>query len=80
MTDCGDCPGLVVPRVKLLTEVLHGRGRGIDALHLGTRVKTAMATAACPIDYGELKTLLKDKFGLDLLLGTHGRRASVPES
>jgi predicted metal-binding protein len=54
MTDCGDCPGLVVPRVKLLTEVLHSRGHSIDVLHLGTCVKTAMETAACPIDYGEL--------------------------
>mgnify|MGYP003565995441 CR=1 FL=1 len=27
MTDCGDCPGLVVTRVKLLTETLAGQHR-----------------------------------------------------
>ncbi len=26
MTDCGDCPGLVVPRVKLLSEVTTSLG------------------------------------------------------
>ena len=36
MTDCGDCPGLVVPRVKLLTEATKNLGREIETLHLGT--------------------------------------------
>jgi len=34
MTDCGDCPGLVVPRVKLLSEVSKNLGREIEVLHL----------------------------------------------
>ena len=71
MTDCGDCPGLIVPRVKLLTEVAKTLDRKIEVLHLGTCVKMAMDTAACPLDYAELKVTLEKKFGLDVVLGTH---------
>jgi predicted metal-binding protein len=71
MTDCGDCPGLVIPRVKLLTEVLNEKNRSFEVLHLGTCVKTAMETAACPLDYGELKLTLKEKFGVEVVLGTY---------
>ena len=71
MTDCGDCPGLVVPRVKLLSELLKNLDREIDTLHLGTCVKLAMETAECPIDYDDLKVTLEKKFGLEVILGTH---------
>jgi len=71
MTDCGDCPGLVFPRVKLLSEVTKGLERPIEVLHLGTCVKLAMETAACPIDFDELKVLLENKFGITVVLGTH---------
>ena len=36
MTDCGDCPGLCVPRVKLLSEITKSLERPLDAIHLGT--------------------------------------------
>jgi predicted metal-binding protein len=71
MTDCGDCPGLVFPRVKLLSEITKGLDRPIDTLHLGTCVKLAMETAECPIDFDELKILLENKFGIKVVLGTH---------
>ena len=71
MTDCGDCPGLTVPRVKLLREVAKGLDREIDVIHLGTCVKLAMETAECPIDYDSLKILLEKKFGVEVVLGTH---------
>ncbi|VEN72951.1 Metal-binding protein [Candidatus Desulfarcum epimagneticum] len=71
MTDCGDCPGIAVPRVKLLTEVTNNLDRPLDAVHLGTCVKMAMETADCPIDFDDLKITLEKKFGLDLILGTH---------
>ncbi len=71
MTDCGDCPGLVVPRVKHLIEVADGLGRKIETLHLGTCVAAAMSTAGCPIDYGDLKITLEKKYGLEVVLGTH---------
>jgi predicted metal-binding protein len=71
MTDCGDCPGLTVPRVKLLHEVMKGLDRKIDVIHLGTCMKLAMETADCPIDYDDLKIVLEQKFGVEVVLGTH---------
>jgi predicted metal-binding protein len=71
MTDCGDCPGLVVPRVKLLSEISKNLGREIDVLHLGTCVKMAMETAQCPIDFDALKPTIEKKFGCKVVLGTH---------
>lgn len=71
MTDCGDCPGLTVPRVKLLSEVLKNLDEKIEVLHFGTCVKLAMETAQCPIDYDEMKTILENKFGVRVVLGTH---------
>jgi len=71
MTDCGDCPGLAVPRMKLLSEVSKSLDRKIEVVHLGTCVKLAMETAQCPIDFDELKPVLENKFGVKLVLGTH---------
>ncbi len=71
MTDCGDCPGLVVPRVKLLSEVTSSLGGGIDVVHLGTCVRLAMDTAECPIDLDRLVPILESKFGVEVVLGTH---------
>lgn len=71
MTDCGDCPGLTVPRVKLLREMTRGLDREFDVLHLGTCMKIAMETAQCPIDFDALKTTLEAKFEVRVVLGTH---------
>ena len=71
MTDCGDCPGLTVPRVKLLTDITKNMDRPIDVVHLGTCVKAAMATAQCPLDFEELKINIEKKFGCKVILGTH---------
>ncbi len=71
MTDCGDCPGLTVPRMKLLKETAKGLGRDFDVVHLGTCMKNAMETAQCPIDYDSLKPTLEQRFGVAVVLGTH---------
>jgi len=71
MTDCGDCPGLTVPRVKLINEITRNLERPIDVLHFGTCVKLAMETAQCPIDFDEMKTVLENTFGIEVVLGTH---------
>ena len=71
MTNCGDCPGLVVPRMKLLNEITKNLDREIDVIHLGTCVKLAMETAECPIDYDSLKIILENKFNVEVVLGTH---------
>ncbi len=71
MTDCGDCPGLVAPRVKLLSELTSNLERPLEVLHLGTCMKMAMETADCPIDFDDLKPIIEKKFGLQVVLGTH---------
>lgn len=71
MTDCGGCPGLTVPRVKLLKEVTANVGRPMEVVHLGTCVKAAMETAGCPISYEDMKLTLEKKFGVQVVLGTH---------
>ena len=71
MTDCGYCPGLVIPRLKLLKEVTKNLGREIEVLHLGTCMKVAMETAQCPIDFDDLKVRLEKDLGLPVVLGTH---------
>lgn len=71
LTDCGDCPGLVVPRVKLLTGYLKGIDRKLETVYLGTCVKIAMDTAKCPIDLDEVSAVLQKKFGVKVVLGTH---------
>lgn len=71
MTDCGDCPGMVVPRLKLLMEVSTNLGREIEVVHLGTCAKLAMETAKCPIEFDKLKPILEQKFGVKVVLGTH---------
>ena len=71
MTDCGGCPGLAVPRMKLLSEVTKNLDRSIDIVHFGTCMKLAMETAACPIDFHELKDILEAKFCVQVILGTH---------
>ena len=71
MTDCGDCPGLAFPRVKLLTEITEKLDRSFEKIHFGTCMKLAMETADCPIDFDELKINLEKKFGIEVVLGTH---------
>jgi predicted metal-binding protein len=71
LTDCGDCPGLTCPRVKLLKEITGNLERPIDVIHFGTCMKLAMETADCPIDFDEMKILLEQKFGVEVVLGTH---------
>lgn len=71
MDDCGGCPGIIVPKIKLMTEMGKLYDREIDAVHLGTCVKLATLTAQCPIDVEDLQMIIKDKFQKDLILGTH---------
>lgn len=71
ITDCGDCPGLVVPRAKLLSDVARSLERPIQVIHLGTCVKMAMGTAGCPIRFEDVKATVQDKFGCEVVLGTH---------
>ena len=71
ISSCGDCPGVIMPRLGLVNSILCGMDQEPDVIHLGTCVAKAVKTAACPIDVEKLKTLIKENFGKDLVAGTH---------
>jgi len=70
MTNCGDCPGLIMPRAQLLLEQADYLERDIDAVHIGTCVVKAVQTAGCPIDLDGIKKKLEGKFK-EVVIGTH---------
>jgi predicted metal-binding protein len=71
LTDCGDCPGLLMPRVTMIMGMLDDMGQTPDAIHLGTCVKMAMEHSECPLDPDELQLKIENKFGMPMYLGTH---------
>lgn len=70
MADCGDCPGLLFPRVSLLKELAHNQGLDFDTVHLATCMKTAMDKGHCPLDFDEEKLMIESEFGVKVVLGT----------
>ncbi len=71
MDDCGGCPGVIIPKLKLMAEMGKLYDRNFDAVHLGTCVMTAAQTAQCPIDVVELKNIIEEKFKKEVIFGTH---------
>jgi predicted metal-binding protein len=68
---CGDCPGLVVPRVDLQMTVLASLGVEVDALYFGTCVHKATKLMNCPMNVEGVTAVLEEKFGLPVHMGTH---------
>jgi predicted metal-binding protein len=71
MTDCGDCPGNIMPRVKLVKNMLEKMERKPDAIHLGTCVKMAYEHGNCPMDLDEVKLKIEQAIGIPVIIGTH---------
>ncbi|MFH0811073.1 MAG: CGGC domain-containing protein [Pseudomonadota bacterium] len=71
MSDCGGCPGLVLPKTMLVSEQAKLLERDYDVIHIATCVLKAVNTAACPINLDEIKTMLESKFGKKVIMGTH---------
>ena len=71
MTDCGDCPGLLLPRAKMVTGVTQSMGTEPDAIHLGTCIKLAHEHGNCPMDLETIKAKLEAKLQKPVLIGTH---------
>jgi predicted metal-binding protein len=69
--NCGDCPGLIVPKVLLMTEIADNIGREFDTIHLGTCVVKAKKTGKCPLDFDQVTTIMKENFGKEVVIGTH---------
>ena len=70
-TGCGDCPGLVMPRVDLQMTVLGALGVGVDEIYFGTCVKKATGLMNCPMNVEGVTRVLEDKFGVPVRMGTH---------
>ena len=71
MSSCGDCPGLVMPKVGLVMEMADYLECDVDVIHFGTCMVKAVKTAACPIDMEKVKEMLTNKYGLPVVIGTH---------
>ena len=69
--NCGDCPGLILPKVTLMNEIARSIDRDYDFIHLGTCVVKAKKTAKCPLDFDQVKSLIKENFGKEVVIGTH---------
>jgi predicted metal-binding protein len=70
-TGCGDCPGLVLPRLDLEKVVLDSLDLGFDALYFGTCVKKARALMSCPMNVEGISAKIEEKFGVPVIVGTH---------
>ena len=69
--NCGDCPGLIMPKLTLMEEIAASIDRKYDIIHLGTCVVKAKKTAACPLDFEKIAHLVKENFGKEVVIGTH---------
>ena len=68
---CGGCPGLFMPKMTLIDEMVTHLGRTYDVVHLGTCIQKAVNTASCPIDLDDMKQKIEDKWGKKVVVGTH---------
>lgn len=69
---CGGCPGLHMPKINLFKTCLESLNMDFDKLFIGTCIITAIDFGNCPIeDYVTLKTMLENKLGKEVILGTH---------
>jgi predicted metal-binding protein len=69
--DCGDCPGLIMPKLGLMKMVVKSLDSDFDVIHLGTCIVKAAETANCPMDLELVQKMVKSSFGKEVVLGTH---------
>jgi predicted metal-binding protein len=70
-TGCGDCPGLVLPRLDIQKLVLDSLDETFDALYFGTCVKKAKAVMNCPMNLEGICQKIEEKFHVPVTVGTH---------
>ncbi len=70
-TGCGDCPGLVLPKLLLQKLVISDMGESVDEIYFGTCVKKAHAVMNCPMNLDVIKAKLEEAFGVPVKVGTH---------
>ena len=69
--DCGDCPGLIMPKLGLVKMIVDKLENDFDVLHLGTCIVKAAETAKCPMNLEAVQKMVKNGFGKEVVLGTH---------
>ena len=69
--NCGDCPGLIMPKIQLMNDIASTLDRDYDIIHLGTCVVKAKKTGECPLDFDKVAALVKENFGKEVVVGTH---------
>ena len=70
-TSCGDCPGLVLPKVGLQMGVLEKLDEKVDEIYFGTCVQKAVAVMNCPMNLDGIKAKMEEMFGVPVKVGTH---------
>ncbi len=70
-TSCGDCPGLVLPKMDLQMLVLNCLDEGLDAVYFGTCVQKATALMSCPMNLEGISAKIEEKFDVPVRVGTH---------
>ena len=70
-TTCGDCPGLVLPRLQLQMGVLEKLDLSVDAIHFATCVQKATGIMNCPMNLQGIKAKMEEVFKVPVEVGTH---------
>jgi predicted metal-binding protein len=70
-TGCGDCPGLVLPKLQLQMAILESLGEKLDEIYFGTCVKKATGVMNCPMNIDAITHKIEDMFKVPVVIGTH---------
>ena len=70
-TGCGDCPGLVLPKVQLQMTVIEKLGENVDEIYFATCVKKAHAVMNCPMNLEGIRSIMEESFKVPVSVGTH---------
>ncbi len=70
-TSCGDCPGLVLPKVQLQMGVLDKMDEKVDEIYFGTCIQKTTALMNCPMNLEGIKAKMEEAFKVPVKVGTH---------
>lgn len=70
-TGCGDCPGLVLPKLQLQMAILDKLDEQVDEMYFGTCVKKAKAAMNCPMNIEVVQGKMEEMFDVPVTIGTH---------
>ena len=70
-TGCGDCPGLVLPRMQLQMLCMEKLETQVDEIYFGTCVQKAHGLMNCPMNLAGITEKLEMTYNIPVHLGTH---------